>query len=51
MKKLAWMLMLVLPCFSQTISNEKTLGGLNGRFWETLTPSDRLCLSSGCTKD
>jgi hypothetical protein len=42
MKKLAWMLMLVLPCFSQTISNEKTLGGLNGRFWETLTPSDRL---------
>jgi hypothetical protein len=42
MKKLAWMFMLVLPCFSQAINNEKTLGGLNGRFWERLTPSDRL---------
>jgi hypothetical protein len=43
MRKLAWILfMLVLPCFSQTNENEQTFGGLNGRFWERLKPSDRL---------
>jgi hypothetical protein len=47
MKKLAWiMLLFVLPCLSQT-DIKRTDGGLNGRFWDTLSSTSKLFFIMG----